>query len=566
MSTAAARAATSRSVALPAPGLGARLFGLGSIFGKTFRDSRRAALTVGIVTVVIVFATGAALAAEFDTVQKRQAVAAQLGSLPAIFQGMLGEMISIERLGGFLSWRTINFLPIILGIWTVVAMSGLLAGELARGGLDLLATTPRSRVRIALQKLGGYLVALAVALVLFAVGTYAAITAFGTLPGDAVGVDAVLAHAAWLYVVALAPGALAFAVAPFLGRGGALGVGGVTLFASFIVSGYSATVTALEPLRPLSYFAITEGHRPIAGVWDWPAVAGVAAAVVVLIGIGTWAFVRRDLLVPTGGLIRLPTLPIFLAGPFRRALGERFPAAILWGLALGLFGLIIGLSVDEFVKTLSSIPQLVDLIKRVFPDADILSAGGFLQLAFFSQAILFVSIATSTLVGGWASDEGDRRLELLLSVPITRVGWAVRSSLAVMVGIAIMTAIMVAGVLIGTATQAAGRDYSQLAAGVAVLGLYAAAIAGIGLAVGGLVRPGLAAPVALIVALAFFLWELIGTIAQFPDEVLDIALQRHLGQPILGEYDWPGMAVCLAVAIGGIALCAIGMRRRDIGR
>ena len=566
MSTAAQAAPTPRSVALRAPGIGSRLFGLGSIFGKTFRDSRRAALTVGIVTAVIVLATGAALAAEFDTIQKRQAVAAQLGSLPAIFQGMLGEMISIERLGGFLSWRTINFLPIILGIWTLVAMSGLLAGELARGSLDLLATTPRSRARIALQKLGGYLLALAVALVLFTVGTYAAVTAFGTLPGDAVGIDAVLAHAAWLYVVALAPGALAFAVAPFLGRGGALGVGGVTLFASFIVSGYSATVTALEPLRPLSYFAITEGHRPIAGAWDWPAVAGVAAATVVLIGIGIWAFVRRDLLVPTGGLIRLPTMPIFLSGPFGRALGERFPASVLWGLALGLFGLIIGMSVDEFVKTLGSIPELVALIRRVFPDADILSAGGFLQLAFFSEAILFVSIATSTLVGGWASDEGERRLELLLSVPITRVGWALRSSLAVMVGIVVLTAIMVGGVLLGTATQAAARDYGQLAAGVSVLGLYAMAIAGIGLAVGGLVRPGLAAPVALIVALAFFLWELIGSIAGFPDELLDLALQRHLGQPILGQYDWPGMAICAALAIGGIVLCAVGMRRRDIGR
>jgi ABC-2 type transport system permease protein len=567
MSTAATRTtAASRSVALPAPGVGARLFGLGSIFGKTFRDSRRAALTVGIVMAVILLATAASVAAEFDTAEKRLAIAAQLGSLPAIFQGMLGEMISIEHLGGFISWRTVNFFPIILGIWTIVAMAGLLAGELARGSMDLLATTPRTRVRIALQKLGGYLLALALAVVLFAFGTYGALAAFGTLPGDQVGLDAVLGHSVWLFLMALVPGAVAFAVAPFLGRGGALGVAGVTLFASFIVSGYSSTVTALEPLRPLSFFAITEAHRPLAGVSDWPAVGVITAAAVALLVIGLVGFVRRDLLVPTGGAIRVPTLPIFLTGPFTRALGERMPASVFWGGALALFGAIIGMSVDEFVKTLSSIPELVDLISRVFPDADILSAGGFLQLAFFSEAILFVSIATATLVGGWASDEGDRRLELLLSVPVTRVGWAVRSGLAVMVGIAIITVIMVAGVLVGTATQAASRDLLQLGAGVSVLGLYAMAIAGIGLAVGGLVRPSLAAPVALIVALAFFLWELIGSIAQFPDEILDLALQRHLGQPILGQYDWPGMAACALLAFGGIALCAIGMRRRDIGR
>ncbi len=565
MSTAASAAGT-RAAAPAAPSLAARLFGLGSIFGKTFRDNRRAALIVGAVTAMIMLVTAAALAAEFDTVEKRRAVAAQMGSLPAIFQGMLGDMIAIERLGGFLSWRTINFLPIILGIWTVVAMSGLLAGELARGSLDLLATTPRGRVRIALQKLGGYLVALALAMVVFAIGTYAAIEAFGTLPGDEVGLDAVLAHTAWLYVVALIPGALAFAVAPFLGRGGGLAVGGVALFASFIVNGYSSTVSALQPLEPLSYFSITAAHRPIAGAWDWPSVAAVTAVAVGLIGAGVAAFTRRDLLVPTGAAVRVPTLPIFLRGPFTRALGERLPASLFWGAALGAFGLIIAMSVDEFVKTLSSIPEIVDLIQRFFPDADILSAGGFLQLAFFSEAILIVGIATAVLVGGWASDEGERRLELVLSAPIGRADWAIRSSFAVMVGVAIIVALMAAGVVAGAATQAASRDLAGLAAGVAVLGLYAMAIAGIGLAVGGLVRPSLAAPVALGIGLTFFLWDLIGSIVGFPDEVLDLALNRHLGQPILGQFDWPGMAICAALALGGISLCALGMHRRDIGR
>ena len=565
MST-AAQTARRASVTLSAPGLLGRLFGLGSIFGKTFRDSRRAALIVGVITALILVVTAASLAAEFDTVQKRLAVATQLGSLPAIFQGMLGEMIHIETLGGFLSWRTINFLPIILGIWTVVAMSGLLAGELSRGSLDFLASTPRNRARVAIEKVGGYLVALLLATALFAVGAYASVLGFGTLPGDDVGLDAVLAHAAWLFVVALVPGALGFAVAPFLGRGGGLAVGGIALFASFIVSGYSSSVSALQALEPLSYFSITAGHRPIAGVWDWPSVAGVAGIAALLLVIGVVAFVRRDLLVPTGGRVRLPTLPIFLTGPFTRALGERLPASIVWGAALGLFGLIIAFSVDEFVATLSKIPEIVDLIQRFFPDADILSAGGFLQLAFFSEAILFVSIATAALVAGWASDESDRRLELLLSPPVTRAGWAVKSGLAVMAGVAIVIAIMVAGVLIGASTQAATRDLGALAIGVSVLGLYAAAIAGIGLAVGGLVRPSLAAPVALILAIGFFLWELIGSIVGLSDELLDLALQRHLGQPILGQFDVPGMAACALLAVGGIALCAFGMRRRDIGR
>jgi ABC-2 type transport system permease protein len=323
-------------------------------------------------------------------------------------------------------------------------------------------------------------------------------------------------------------------------------------------------VPVLEPLRPVSYFDLTANHRPIAGISDWPAVAVVAGATLAFLVVGTWAFVRRDLVVPTGGAIRLPTLPVFLAGPFTRALGERMPATILWGLGLALFAVIVSTSVDEFIRTLGSIPGIVEMIRQFFPDADILSAGGFLQLAFFSEAILFMTIAAATLVGGWASDEGERRLELLLASPTTRGAWAAKSGLAVMVGIALATALMAAGVVAGTATQAAERDAVQLAVGVSVLGLYGMALAGIGLAVGGLVRPGFAAPAALGVGLTFFLWDLIGSIVRFPEEVLDLALNRHLGQPILGQYDWPGMAACVILAIGGIALCSIGMRRRDI--
>jgi putative exporter of polyketide antibiotics len=292
----------------------------------------------------------------------------------------------------------------------------------------------------------------------------------------------------------------------------------------------------------------------------------MGGAAIVLLGIGVVAFVRRDLLVPTGGSIKIPAIPLFLAGPFSRSFGERLPASLVWGAAIGLFGLLISFSVDEFVEALSGIPQIVEMIGRFFPDADILSAAGFLQLAFFSEAILFVSVAAAALVAGWASDEGERRLELILSAPLTRAGWAIRSSLGVMAGIAVVVGLLMVGVAIGASTQAAAGNVASLTLGVSVLGLYAMALAGIGLAVGGLVRPGLAAPVTLVVALTFFLWEVIGSIVGLPEEVLDLALNRHLGQPILGQFDWPGMAACVILAVGGIALCAIGMRRRDIGR
>ena len=571
MSPGAANAGSVGAISPAAPGrqvvrpsLRAKLLGLGSIFGKSFRDSRQTAIALGLVFAVVVLATAAQIAEQFESVAARVRFAGELQGLPPIFQGMLGEPIAIERLGGFLSWRILNFLPVVLGIWCVVALSGTLAAEIGRGSMDLLATATISRARIAFQKLAGYLVALAVATGILVVGLAVAFAAFAKLPGDAVGLEAILAHSVWLYVAILVPGAFAFALAPVVGRSQALSVGAIVLFASFVINGFADSVSAFDRVRGLSYFAITADHRPLAGRYDWPSIAlagGVAAALFI---VGLMAFARRDLLPATGGRIRVPSIGLWLRGPFTRALGERLPAALAWGLGLGLFGLITATSADQFVESLGRIPEVVAMVRAFFPNEDILSTGGFLQLSFFSQAILAITLAAGGFVAGWASDEGERRLELILGAPVARAQWALRSGAAVLVAIAIMTVVMAIGVAIGASTQTG--DVAGPVTGLAVLGLYGMALAGIGLAVGGLVRPGLAAPVTIILGLGFYLLDLIGSILDLPDALLDLALNRHLGRPILGVYDPAGMALCAALAVGGVVLCAIGMRRRDIGR
>jgi ABC-2 type transport system permease protein len=550
--------------AFVAPTLRARLLGLGSVFGKSFRDSRRTAIVLGLVSAVVFIVTAAQIAEQFTTVAERLKFAAELQGLPPVFQGMLGEPIAIEKLGGFLSWRILNFMPIILGIWSVVALSGLLAAELARGSMDLVAASPISRVRLAFQKLAGYLVALAVGLAIVVVGIATAFAVFAKLPGDEVGLDAILAHAAWLYVTVLFPGAIAFAVAPLLGRSQALGVGAVVLFASFVVNGFAGSVSAFEQVKGLSYFALTADHRPLAGRYDWASIGILASITVALLGAGIAVFSRRDLLVSVGGRVRYPSIGLWLRGPFTRAFGERLPSAIAWGAFLGVFGLFVATSADQFVESLGKIPQVVEMIKAIFPNQDILSTGGFLQLAFFSEAILVITLAAGTFVAGWASDETERRLEVVLGAPVSRTSWTIRSASAVLVAIVVMTVVMAAGVAVGAATQTG--DIVGPVVGLSALGLYGMALAGIGLAVGGLVRPSLAAPVTVIVGMAFYLLDLIGSILDLPDFIVDLALNRHLGRPILGVYDWPGMVLCAALAIGGVLVCAWGMRRRDIGR
>jgi ABC-2 type transport system permease protein len=549
---------------LERPSAAKRLFGLGSVFGKSVRDGRRISIGLGILYGVIVVAITSQVAAEFGTVATRQVMVAQLSALPAIFQGMLGSPVGIDHLGGFVSWRALNFLPVMYGIWAIVALAGTLAGELASGSLDVVASTPVVRRRLAIEKVLAFVALLAVTVAIVGAATFAATNAFGTLPGDATTLDAIAGESAWIFLMILFPGAAAFAVAPFVGRGAALGAGATVLFASFVVSAYADTVPAFDAVRGASYFALTSGHRPLSGTWDWPAVGILAAASLALLVAGVEAFARRDLLVPSGGRLRVPRIRLWIMGPFSRGLGERFPAALLWGAFLGLFGIVLALSADEFVTQIARIPLMREMITRFFPNADILSTAGFLQLAFFEDGILIIGLAAAAFVGGWASDEGERRLEVVLAAPVGRFAWAFRSAGSVLASIAVTTAVLVLAVAVGTAAQ--GDDPLETAVGVSIVGLYGMALAGIGLAVGGLIRPSLAGPVTLVTGLGFFLFDLVGSILKWPTAVLDIALNRHLGRPMLGQVDGPGVALCAAIAIGGVLLCALGMRRRDIGR
>jgi hypothetical protein len=103
-------------------------------------------------------------------------------------------------------------------------------------------------------------------------------------------------------------------------------------------------------------------------------------------------------------------------------------------------------------------------------------------------------------------------------------------------------------------------------AGTVVLGLYAMGLAGIGLAVGGVLRTSFAGEIVAGVVILTFVVDLIAPALKMPEWVHQLALTSHLGQPMVGVWDPVGIAFCVVLALGGLALSGWGMRRRDIGR
>ena len=193
-------------------------------------------------------------------------------------------------------------------------------------------------------------------------------------------------------------------------------------------------------------------------------------------------------------------------------------------------------------------------MRRLYPGIDLGSAGGILQLAFFGFGALMAGLAAATLIAGWVTDERELRLELVLGAPLTRAAWARASGVATLGAVMLFAAVMAAALAV--ARIAVGDDPTWPIAGSLVLGVYTAALTGIGLAVGGLWGPRYAAIVVAVLAVGFFLVDTIGGSLGLPDSFRDLSLTRHLGQPMVGQVDWAGIGVCLALAVGGLASVA----------
>jgi ABC-2 type transport system permease protein len=541
-----------------------RIYGFGSLFGKSLRDSRRAILLVGGFCALMALISAAFIGSQWPTAQLRAEGVALTTALPAIFTGLYGgSAINADTIGGFTNWRYGLMFFLLPGIWSLIALSGTLVGEMRRGSMDLIAASPIPRARIAIEKVGAHVAAMTIAMLIVALVIWTSSLALGTLPGDEIPLTDALSYALLMGLVGLAAGGVAFALAPVVGRGAAAGLAALLLVGSWLVNGYRESIAVFDTLSALSFFSWTANHRPIAGIHDpvsmlWPALIAAGG-----IGIGIIAFVRRD--IGEVGALRLPSLPgwmLGISGPTRRTLGERLGAIGAWGAGIGVYALVIATSSRDLQRMIDETPSLAEMMRAAFPNVDLSDPGFGLQLLFVQFGTLIIGFAAAALVGGWASDESEGRLELLLTTPVARARWAALTGLGTylaVLGVSIIVALVAA---LGVAL--AGDEPLTPLIGTGVLALHGTAAAGIGLAVGGLVRPSLAAPAVIVVVVGWLLIEILAPLLELPDWVGDLVLSSHYGEPMVGSWDPVGVVAAVTIAIVGLALCAYGFSRRDL--
>jgi ABC-2 type transport system permease protein len=553
--------------ATPAPGIApsrpSRVYGFGSVFAKTIRDSRRATIVVAAVLGFLLILVSAAIATAFATPESRVEVAAVIAAVPPILQGLAGKPINVDSLGGYVNYKYGTFFPLIVSLWSILALSGTLAAESRRGSMEFLAATGLSRRRIAVEKLAAHILVLTIACVALFLALLLADGVFARLPQDDITPAMAAGYTIWLGLLSLAAGALAFAIALFLGRGAGVGIAGMVVFAGFFINGYRVAIPGLAPFANLSWFGWTTDHIPLAGQFDWVSLLPVLAAIVIFLVIGVEAFARRDL--GSTSPIPIPSLPRALTGvegPTGRAASEQLSTALSWGLGIGFFGLVLAGSGSSFIEALNDAPDFLRLLQNVFPGTDIASAGGFLQLVFVEFGLVLAGLAAATLVGRWASDETSGRLEMALATPLSRARWVLSGWLASLVSIALIVALTGIGIAIGATIT--GGDVVTPVVGALVIGVYAAALAGVGFAVGGIVGTAAAAPAVAVLTIVTWFFQIVAPALDLPEVIQELALSSHFGEPMLGRWDPVGIVACVAIALGGAAFGVWGLRRRDL--
>lgn len=540
-----------------------RLYGFGSVFGKTVRDSRLGMITIAVLLGGIILAGGATMATTYGTLETRRELAFLSETLPPVLRGLYGNPVNVDTLGGFISWHYGAYFALLAGLWSILALSSTLAGEARRGSLEFALVTPLSRRVIALEKVAGHLAALAAAMAFIALATWITGTAFATMPGDEISPEAAVGFAIGLGAKALVAGSVAFALASLVGRGAAAGLAGGLMLAGYVLNSYRALVPAFDAPANLTWFSWTRDHLPLAGQVDWAAVALVLVVSVGLLAIGVEAFARRD--VGATSWIRTPGLPralLGVRGPFSRSFGELLPSGLAWGIGLGLYGFVMAVSSRAFTEELARSPGLMEAMRNFIPGVDLTTTAGFLQMAFVDLGLVLAGLAAATFVAGRSADETGGRLELLLATPLTRIRWAIASGIGVWLAVAVAIALLAASIGIGVALT--GSEAVQPMVGTLALALYGTAMAGVGLAVGGLTRSSFAGPAVAVVAIGTFLVDILAQALMLPDWVRQLALSSHMGEPMVGSWEAAGILACLILAIGGLIVGAWGMNRRDV--
>ncbi len=397
----------------------------------------------------------------------------------------------------------------------------------------------------------------------------------GLLIGVAIGhesfeLDRAIAAAIPLTALAIACYCIVLAVAQLTSARGAVTVAGILLLALFLLNSLSHNFDWLRRWRVLSPFHYYELSQPLppGGAVDMPATMVLVGVAILFAAAATIGFVNRDLGSPLLSIRRPPPplsygldAPRVWGIPVVRDLYERRYELAAWVVGMSALAAIFVPLTMTIVKPLLAIPELkpyLDSFVRgaVFPS--------FLHVIWFAPAQLLMAAFAIAQVARWSAEDGDGRLEMLLSTPISRVRVVVERVTALALGaLAICTA---SGIVVGLSAHAQSFDLNP--ARLAEASLLLVPFTLVFAVFGALLATRLPrATVGLLSAFAFasyFALQL-APIFRWPAWAQDLSVFKLYGQPLTDGVDLTGLAIMLMIVAVGFIASALIFERRDVG-
>ena len=241
----------------------------------------------------------------YDTLVAQRAQLEQLlASYPPELMAFFGDIGSMFTPQGYLTLEFFSYMPLILGVFAILAGSGLLTGDEESGVLDLLLAHPVRRSTMFLARL------------LSLLGATTAILGLTWL-GFVIGLNWTALDLSWgelaLPFASLGAVLLVFAAFSILmsmalpSRRMAAMAGGIVVVGSFFLTSLSRVDENLEAaarLSPLNYYQ--SGDAILGLNWEW--LAGLGGVSLLMLLLAWWRFERRDIRVGGEGSWGLPRL------------------------------------------------------------------------------------------------------------------------------------------------------------------------------------------------------------------------------------------------------------------
>ncbi|MEI7556325.1 ABC transporter permease subunit [Candidatus Chlorohelix sp.] len=546
---------------------------LRNIFLKTIRDNTRAILIWGILGGLLMLGVIKAYDGVFPNGANKAQLIDEAYKAFNSFIILTGKAADVDTAGGYAHSKYLYMVPALLGFFMLLMGTMLIRGEEERGSLDVLLSTPKTRVSVILQKWGGMLVSLFIIVALWGLGT---LGGGATAANSGVNAASAMLTAFNVGITAMVFGTLGLLLGNFMSRKAASSwTIGIMAFTYFIKN-IAYQLPTFEWLKYISPFYYYDESKPLAR-----SVGTSAVALAVLIGLNlvllvptVVSYIKRD----HGAYFELfrsraavksesyqnttATRSLWLRNNFTFMLGELLPGTIIWGLSITAYILLIVPATDSYRQIFADLLKSSDILQNIGFNVEMTNEG-ILAISLFLILSVLAAIYAITQVAVWSGEENEGHLELLLSTPKSRPRLLLERFAATLVAATLY--VLIQAVIFGLVTLVSNVPVNVGKAAGAFFGLWVicAVVAGAGYLLSA-IKAEVAVGILSGLILLSFLADLLSDLFKLPNWVAQMSIFRQYGRPIINGADWTAQSLLLLICAGFVAIATVRFWKRDI--